>query len=182
MIKLEKKRRIKLWGRINLFETSCVGLPMYPAAHKSFSLIKALTETDLSPEEPSDQLNIKEDQMPEEENKVDAPEGEAEAKPEEETESAPEEGAEKPEEGAEDAKPEEETTEKAISVESMTDVLAKALTKAINEAEVKSGLVSPEQKVEKMQEILKKKSLGELAVMQGLFKVDPGIGNPVEIK
>jgi len=165
-----KKKRIKQWGKIKLFETSCCGIPIYPAAHKSYSLLKALTETS---EEPSEnQLNIKEDQMPEEEK---APEENVEAK---ESEEKSEETEEKSEEKSEaDTKPE---GEKAISVESITNVLAKALTKAINEAEIKRGLVSPEQKVEKMQEILKKKSLGELAVMQGLFKVDHGIGNPVE--
>lgn len=169
---MEKKKRIKLWGRINLFETSCVGLPMYPAAHKSYSLVKVLMETE-SPEEPSDQLNIKENQMPEE--NVDKPEGEAEAKPEEaKPEVKPEEA--KPEEA--EAKPEgEESTDKSID---MTDMLTKALLKAINQAEVQRGLVSPEEKVEKMQEVLKTKSLGELAIMQGLFSET--VGNPVEIK
>jgi len=159
-----EKKRVKQWGKIRLFETSCCGIPAYPSAHKSYSLIKALTTADLYGEEPSDQLNIKENQnMPEEkvatepEKPVEAPEAEAE-KP---AEAKPEVEAEKPA---------EEVTEKAINVESMTTILAKALTIAIEKSATQRGLVSPEEKVESMREELSKKSMGELAIGMGLFK------------
>jgi len=88
----------------------------------------------------------------------------------------------KPEETPDAPEDKPDESEKSISVENMTTILANALTKAINEAEVKRGLVSPEQKVEQMQEILKTKSLGELAIMQGIFKTDHGVGNPVSVE
>ncbi len=175
-----EKKRIKVWGKIKLFETSCCGIPVYPMAHKSFSLIKALSLIK------SDELNTKENQMPEDkpEETPDAPD-----KPEDKPEDKPAE-PDKPEDTPED-KPEDkpdapedkpDESEKSISVENMTTILANALTKAINEAEVKRGLVSPEENVEKMQEVLKTKSLGELAIMQGIFKTDQGVGNPVSVE
>ena len=44
------------------------------------------------------------------------------------------------------------------------------LKKVIIESISKRGLVSNEENVEKMREVLKTKSLGELAIMQGIFK------------
>ncbi len=145
-----EKKKIKVWGKIKLFEASCCGLPVYPMAHKSYSLIKALSLIK------SDELNTKENQMPENEEEKAKAEAEAKAKSEEDAEKE--------------------------KVASMTSILANALTKAINEAEVKRGLVTPEQNVEKMQEVLKTKSLGELAIMQGIFKHDQGVGNPVSVE
>jgi len=175
------KKRTKVWGKIKLFETSCCGLPTYPMAHKSYSLIKALSLIK------SDELNIKEKTMPEEDEKAKA---EAEAKAKEEAELAEKEKAEAESKAKEEAdakakeseetKAKEESEEKKVA--SMTEILANALTKAINEAEVKRGLVSPEQDLEKMQEILKTKSLGELAIMQGIFKTGQGVGNPVGVE
>jgi len=169
------KKRTKVWGKIKLWETSCCGIPMYPAAHKSYSLIKALTETEIS-EKQSDELNLeKKPKMPEETENVESEEkseeSEEEAKPEEEEKS--EEGEESKEESEEKS---EEEAAKSISAENMTGILADALKKAINETESQRGLVSPEAQVEKMQEDLKTKSLGELALMQGLFKSEPAIG------
>jgi len=161
-------KKIKQWGKIKLWETSCCGIPMYPEAHKSYSLIKALTEADLE-DEPSDKLNMEKNQMPEEE-KAEEPKEEPEAETPEEPEKS-EEPEEKPEE-----KPEEPKVEASVNTKNMTDILAKAITQAISNAEVKRGLVSPEENIEKVQEALKKKSLGELAMMQGLFKSDPAIG------
>jgi len=160
--------KIKQWGRIKLWETSCCGIPMYPAAHKSYSLIKALTEANLE-DEPSDKLNMEKNQMPEEEKQ------EAEEPKEEPKAETPEEAekSEEPEEKAEE-EPEEPI---ANSVKVMTDILAKALTKAIDNAEGKRGLLSDEQTAEKVEETLKEKSIGELAVMSGLFK---GMGSSVK--
>jgi len=164
-------KKIKQWGKIKLWETSCCGIPMYPAAHKSYSLIKALTETDLSLEdESSDELNKEENQMPEEETVTEAPEEEPK------TEEIKEESEK--EETKEESEIEEKSEEpKVSSVDSkqMTEVLTKAIVDAIQKAETKRGL-SPEENTEKVQETLKKKSLGELAMMQGLFKSDPAIG------
>ncbi len=178
-----EKKKIKVWGKIKLFETSCCGIPTYSMAHKSFSLIKALSLIK------SDELNIKEKTMPE--NEEEKAKAEAEAKAKEEAEAKAKEETELAEKAeAEDkakaeaeakAKSDEEDAEKE-KVASMTSILANALTKAINEAEVKRGLVSPEKDLEKMQEVLKTKSLGELAIMQGIFKTEQGIGNPVGVE
>ena len=149
-------KKIKQWGKIRLWETSCCGIPMYPESHKSYSLIKALTETELE-DEPSDKLNLEEKPMPEEKE---------EAKE-----------AEEPKETPEPEKPEEPKVENP-DIKSMTDILANAIKKAIQESEVKRGL-SPEENVQKMEETLKKKSLGELAIMQGLFKESLAIGSPI---
>ncbi len=43
------KRKIKVWGKMQLFEASAVGLPAYPDAHASvepFSLVKTLSNAD----------------------------------------------------------------------------------------------------------------------------------------
>ena len=158
-------RKIKEWGKIKLWETSCCGIPMYPKAHKSYSLIKALTET-ASPEQ-SDELNKKENQMTEEKTDEEKPEAETPEEPKAEAEEKPEEKAE--------AKPEEPIVN---SADKMTGILTKAIVQAIKEAGADNrGLVSNEQKVEMMQESLKKKSLGELAMMNGLFTET--VGNPV---
>ena len=179
-----EKKKIKVWGKIKLFEASCCGLPVYPMAHKSYSLIKALSLIK------SDELNIKENQMPENEEEKAKAEAEAKAKEEaeakakEETELVEKEKAEAEDKAKAEAEAKAKSEEDAEKekVASMTSILANALTKAINEAEVKRGLVSPEQNVEKMQEVLKTKSLGELAIMQGIFKHDQGVGNPVGVE
>jgi len=168
-------KRIKQWGKIKLWETSCCGIPMYPEAHKSYSLIKALTEANVFQETPSDQLNLEENQMPEEEKKVEEKPEETPDKPEEVVEEKSEE-AEKPEET------EEPKIEASVNTKNMTDILAKAITQAIADAEVTRGLVSPEANAEAMKEVIAKKSLGELAMMQGLFKDTPAIGDPVGVQ
>jgi len=160
-----EKKRIKQWGKIKLFETSCCGIPAYPSAHKSLSLIKALMETD----EPVKQLNIKEKPMQikkeveETVAPVEAPvEVKEEAKPEEEVK--PE--AETPEETV---AAESEVSEKKANVD-LTKALTDALVKAIGIASTERGLVATE-KVD-LQEEVSKKSMGELAVGMGMFKVD----------
>ena len=95
-----KKKLVKEWGKIKLLETSAVGIPMYPDAHKSHSnsWVKALRET-----EPKDELNKGESPM--EEDKPE--EGEYESKEVSETaeESKPEES---------ETKEETETAEEAV--------------------------------------------------------------------
>lgn len=46
------KRRVKVWNKIRLYETSAVGIPAYPDAHAAvgtFSLVKALSNANLRP-------------------------------------------------------------------------------------------------------------------------------------
>jgi len=162
-------KKVKVWGKIKLWETSCCGIPIYPYAHKSqdsFSLIKALRET----AEPSDELNLGEKPMDETEK--------SEEKSEEKTEESGEAEAEKTEEatGEEEAEKSEEPAEKSVAVKEVVDMMAKAFKQAIAESKVERGLIA--QEVE-MKEELSKKSLGELAMMNGLFKSDP---DPVSLQ
>lgn len=142
------KRKIKVWGKLRLYETSAVGIPAYPDAHasiSSFSLIKALTsskfrgKTDFvgETEDMGEQLNL-----------------------EEEKETM-----------------EEQSQEKSIQVETETEIEETKkvdlleIVKAIKEA-LKDGLEELETErgfVEK--QTPKVKSLGELAIEQGLFVI-----------
>ena len=66
---------------------------------------------------------------------------------------------------------EEASVDKGMSKEDMLEVMTKGFQAAIKASQTERGLVSTEEdKLEKMQEILKKKSLGELAIMNGMFK------------
>lgn len=162
--KIQKKTG-KRWGKIKLLETSAVGIPAYDAAiNKSKSLIKALGET-LS-EESKEQLNLEESPMGEEEAPT-----QVEANSESEV-SEPEEAPAEAETPAESTpEPAKEEVEKGMSKEDMIDVMTKGFQQALKASETPRGLVeSPESKVEKMQEVLAKKSLGELAQMNGMFK------------
>lgn len=148
----KKSRKIKIWGKIKLYETSVVGIPAYPDAHMSadeFSLIKALSES-------SDELNLEKTNMPEEkENPAD------ESQETQEPESPEEEPSK------EDPKPEEpEKVAKPITLKDVSEVVNKAMEKALKSSETERGLVMTEESVK---EKLSKKSIGELAMMQGLF-------------
>jgi len=174
------KKLKKLWGKINLLETSAVGIPVYPSAHKSyFSLVKALSEMG-EQALVGDELNLETKKMEGEES---AESKEPEEKPEEESKEESKEPEEKAEESSE-SKSEEttETTEteekepekKSISTEDLT-----AIIKAVKEGlKPERGLV--EEKVD-VQKELKKKSIGELAVMCGLFKEEPKMGSTLEV-
>ena len=151
--------KIKQWGRIKLWETSCCGIPMYPSAHKSYSLIKALTESNLE-DEPSDKLNLEEKPMPEEEEKQEVEEPKEEVSEEIEVKS-------------------KRPVTNGVDAEMMTGILTKAIVQAIQEAEAKRGLAASDNTLEDMQKTLKQKSLGELAIMQGLFGEEQAIGSPI---
>ena len=147
-----KKKLVKEWGKIKLLETSAVGIPMYPDAHKSHSnsWVKALRET-----EPKDELNKGESPM--EEDKPE--EGEYESKEVSET--------------AEEAVEEKPTVEdkKGFDKKDMMDMMTKGFQAAIKASEIERGLVATEvNKAEKIQETVKNMSLGELAVMNGIGK------------
>ena len=163
-----KKKLVKEWGKIKLLETSAVGIPAYPDAHKSKSnsLVKVLAET-----EPEDELNKGESPMEEDkpvEGESESKEvSEPEAKPEAETPEAAETPAETP---AEDA-PEAVEDKKGMSKEDMMDVMTKGFQAAIKASSTPRGLVALEvDKAEKMQEKVKSMSLGELAIMNGIAK------------
>jgi len=162
-----KKKVGKKWGKIKLLETSAVGIPMYDyAINKAFrSLIKALRET----EEPKEKLNLEKSPMEDGEAQA-TPESEV-SEPAEEQKAEPEAEPEKSE--AEAEKPEEAPEEvKGVSREDMMDMMTKGFQAAIKASSTPRGLVEPteEDKVEKYKDVLAKKSIGELAIMNGMFK------------
>ena len=157
----------KRYGKINLFETSVVGIAAYPDAHlsldeDSFSLIKALGLADVPGTGAyKDELNLENEVMEEEVETTTAPVEETAT--EEETTDAPEaeetteaeaQGAEAPAE-----EPAESEAEKSVNVE-----MAKAIKLLANELQKSRGLIAEE---EDQEAALKKKldgmSLGELA-------------------
>ena len=136
------KRKIKVHGKIKLYETSVVGIPAYPDAHASFdsfSLVKALSslhseEFDNS-NDTSDELNLKSETM------------------------------ENSQEGiVEPAKVKTEIPD-AEKNSDMSEIVAKAIKEGIKEGlkelEIERGFVDKQTST--------KKSLGEMAMETGLF-------------
>ncbi len=151
---MTKKKKIKIWGKIKLFETSAVGIAAYPDAHLSmneFSLVKALSELD-------EELNIGENTK-----MVEEPEKEIVESPQEPAQEEP-----KPEPAKEEPKPEEPEAEKSkpITLEDIQKTVADGMEKALKNAGTERGLVLTEKEV---REELKTKSMGELAIGCGLF-------------
>ena len=141
------KRKIKVWGKLKLYEASAVGIPAYPDAHanaSSFSLIKSLSDASLKrktdfaeeTEDMGDELNL----MEEKETMV--------------------------EEEMKDISKIDDKVTKDAEEEKKTDVsemIAKAIKEGIKELiEAERGLVA--------QQPIKTKSLGEMAIEQGLFR------------
>jgi hypothetical protein len=164
-------KNTKVWKKINIWEVSACGIPMYPRAHKSFS----------SQETEGDQLNMEDKPMedsenPEEEKSEDS--GSESETPEPEAEAPAEE---KPAEEA--AEGEGEATEKSFSSQDLVDIIAKGFKQAIQESSTQRGFVEKEKDLQKeMKDELKKKSIGELAVMSGLFQKPPIIGSTREFE
>ncbi len=143
------KRRVKVWNKIRLYETSAVGIPAYPDAHASvdsFSLVKALSNASLKgfveeSEVIGDTIKFKTEEL-------------KETMVEEISQSSTAPVAEK----AAEVK-----TEKSVD---MSEVIAKAikegLKEGLKELETERGLVEK-------QAPSKVKSLGELAMETGLF-------------
>lgn len=136
------KRKIKIWNKINLFETSVVGIAAYPDAHMgvnpdSFSLIKALKSGFVEETQPIDIINCKEANTMTDDKDVSKSEVEKKV----------------------------EVVEKK---EDMSEIIAKAVKEGMKEIlaamPVERGLVSTETE-KKVQ-----KSLGELALEIGLFQ------------
>ena len=95
--KINKKKKIREFGYVELFETSAVGLPAYADAHKTHSLVKSLK--DAFPDLVSDGLNFKENNpMVDEDQSQDADKPSEEDAKEVEEEAKVEEKAEVEEE------------------------------------------------------------------------------------
>jgi len=162
------KKLKKVWGKIKLLETSAVGIPVYPYAHKSYSLVKALRET-----EQEEKLNLEKSPMEEGEKAE-----ESEEKSEESEEEAPESKVSEPEAEPETEESEEEEksdseepeVDKGLSKKDMMDMMTKGFQAAIKASSTERGLIDDENSTEKMKSVLKEKSLGELAIMNGMFK------------
>jgi len=149
------KKKIRVWGKIRLFEASAVGIAAYPDAHLSardFSLCKALHHT---------QINKKEEEMAEEEQTTQEAPQETTEEPKETSETS-EESSEETSEVSEKETTEESTeTEKSISDDKLVSALTKAFKEAIKDLEPKRGLVSKEENVK---DTISKMSTGELAL------------------
>ena len=158
---MKKGKLVRVWGKIKLLETSAVGIPAYPAAHKSNksrSLVNALEKA-----APKDELNYGESPM-EEDTPV---EGESESEVSEQPVAEPETEVEAE---AEEAKPEAEV-EKGVSKEEMMDMMTKGFEAAIKASATPRGLVASEATAaEKAMENVKGMSLGDLAIMNGVGK------------
>ena len=138
------KRKIRVHGKINLMETSAVGIPAYPYAHASanidsFSLIKALSMSSSEfvdeANDVSDQLNMEKKEMS---NEI--------------------------EPSIDKAEPAKEIEDKKSD---MSEIIAKAIKEGIKEGldklQTERGLI------ERQTIPQKEKSLGEMAIDQGLF-------------
>lgn len=173
MEKTKKKKKIREWGLIDLFETSVVGIGSYPDAHmnaNSFSLVKALSESNRDT-----QLNKYEAKMTEEkevqkseqpktqavENSQDSSETSEEEKVEEvDNEEKEEKVEESDNEEKEETEDSEEEEKKSFTAKEIKGLISKAVEDAMSSASTERGLVEKEAEGEK----LKDKSLGELAL------------------
>jgi hypothetical protein len=158
------KRRVKVWNKIKLYETSAVGIPAYPDAHasvESFSLVKALSNASLKGfvEETEAITTDTIKSLEEENNKETTMEKQSQSVEIAKEEAVVEEV--KTEAVAEEPKAEE--TEKQVD---MSETIAKAIKEGIKdtlkELETERGLVAKA-------EPARVKSLGEIAIEGGLF-------------
>ncbi len=167
--KIQKKKKIREFGYVDLFETSCCGLPSYADAHKSFSLVKSLK--DVFPDLVGDQLNFKENNPMVDENQTEDasnPEEKTETSEEksEESEEKSEESEEKSEEKAEESEEKSEDKAASFSPKDMTEMMAKAISEGISKGmaaiQTNPGLID-KSPAEKQKEFMKSVSIGELA-------------------
>lgn len=146
------KRKIKVWNKINLYETSVVGIAAYPDAHMgikpdSFSLIKALKAFVPEAQE------IKPVSEPVTIQEIENYNNCKEAKMTEEKEASVEKQVETP-----------VVEKKEDPAEMIAKAIKDAVKEALNNMPVERGLVSTEEKPKVT------KSMGELALELGLFK------------
>ena len=158
------KKKIREFGYVELFETSVVGLPAYPFAHKSPSFVKSLG--DLFPDLVGDELNFKEKNPMVDENQTqDASE----------TPKESEEGSKEGSEESEESKDSDETEESSedsedkaanFSPQAMTEMMAKAISEGIAKGmaaiQTTPGLID-KSPAERQKELLKNADIGELA-------------------
>jgi hypothetical protein len=145
------KRKVKVFGKMNLYEGSAVGLPAYPDAHLSgeCSLIKSLgaSFTDETEEIMGDnQLNLKGQEM--ENAKI------PEVSKSVEVSKVPEV-----------AKNEEVQTEKSVLATEIAKAIKEGMKEVLKDLGTERGLVEND----KAKTDLSKKSMGELAMSMGLF-------------
>jgi len=154
---MKRKKKIKVYGKIKLYETSVVGIPAYPDAH--FSLTKSLSNylsqfDDTKLNFGGGQMEVEKQETVQEEK----PQEEQE-QPQEQQETTQETQETEPEEKTEE-KTEEETEESGETEKKLSDLIVKAikegLKEGLKETETKRALVSEDKAVEK--------SLGELAL------------------
>jgi len=162
--------KIKVWQKMSIWEVSACGIPMYPKAHKSFSLIKALQDEEAEkPLAKSDELNLEKKLMEETEEPKEAEEAKGESEDSESESEQVEKSetvvAEKPE-TEEEEKPEE--ADKAVN--ELKGLIVKGFREAMKEVSTERGLIQTDNLQDQMSEELNKKSIGELAVMSGLFQ------------
>jgi len=159
------KRKIKIWNKIRLYETSAVGIPAYPDAHfnTSFSLIKAISNASLKGfvEETEEigtiKLNTEEIETMEEKSQSE----EIKKQETETVEEKSEESKETEEAEAEKEPAGDETEKKSDISEMIAKAIKDGIKDGIKEFEAERGLVE--------KQIPTEKSLGELAIKQGLF-------------
>jgi len=145
-------KKKKKYMKINLFETSVVGIPAYPDAH--FSLMKALHEIS---ERRAEQMTETNAPAVVETKAVEVKEVVAKAEEVVET---------KAETKVEVTKETEE-----VKMEKFLAVLEKAIGEAVEKVTVKRGLIEAQKDIqEKAEKSLKDLSVGELAIKSGFFK------------
>lgn len=141
------KRKIKVHGKIKIFETSAVGIPAYPNAHASaedFSLIKSAKSAFVDEVEDIPYQNVAAEKSPhnqEVKNNMSEQEKSASISEVKETKEIA----------------------KSVDMDALKSVLIEAVKTGLKEAQTERGLVSTEEK-------LKAKSLGEALLDSGVFK------------
>lgn len=162
---MTEKRRVKVWGKMNLYETSVVGIPAYPDAHastQSFSLIKAVSNASFKPKPvDAEKAEIGQVGFVEEMAKID--ENQLNLKGEEKTMSEENVQAEKSESPVIEKSVVE--TEKAVAMDAsmITKMIKEGIQEGLKEMEAERGLVSKE-KEKSPADLVKEMSTGELAI------------------
>jgi hypothetical protein len=151
------KRKVRVWGKLNLLEVSGVGIPAYPYATLSTdcSLVKSL----------SDNFEQKKEYIITNSNVQVLPvDKEFEVTPIEIHDNNYKEVKKMEETTKEVQKETVVEVAKTPSIEEIQKMLKDAVSEAVKAAQTERGLV------EKKVEAMKPKSLGELAMEYGLFK------------
>ncbi len=167
---MKRYKRIKVYDVVRLLEVSPVGIPAYPDAVNR-SLIKSFHAQDRL--ENNDKLNCLEtEQMEikkqEEVKPEEKPEAEQPQEAPQEEEKAEETAEEKPEEPKEEKPAEAETEEKESSLSEAKEMVMKFISEAFKKELEK---LKAERGLEAERKKLAEKSIGELAIESGFFKI-----------